>query len=193
MKSILLLMRLAVLAGAVAFLSGQSIAQEEKSEPPAKLELKSVDADSNGTVTLDELKEYLLENHLGDWAAKFEAEDASEDERKKMFVDKYLDAWAQKIDANENGTISKWELRLAFKSLDQVMLEQAETDKRELEEARNKPPASSIELMNLRFQSQKPSVGTQVDHLVAVGEDGEEVDFAELHDKHVVIVFGCLT
>ena len=47
--------------------------------------------------------------------------------------------------------------------------------------------------MNMRFQSKKPALGTLVEDLVAIDEDGEEVDLAELRDKHVVIVFGCLT
>lgn len=177
----------------IGFLAVPAIAQDDQAEPPSPPSLKMVDADSDGAVTLDELKDYLLDNHIDDWSEKVPAEEGKPDDRKEMFVENYLDAWAQKVDANDNGKISKWELRLTFKCLEQVIVEQGKAAAMKSKAAANKPPSSSLEAMNLRFQSLKPAVGSRIKDLVAMDQRGEEVDFAELRDKHVVIVFGCLT
>jgi hypothetical protein len=182
-----------MMAGLFCFLVGEANAQDKKGTTAELPSLVAVDADSDGVVTSGELSSYLRENHFDDWSAKVELNDLTDEQREKLFVEDYLESWTNKIDANENGKISKWEFRLAFESLDRVIVEKNEEAERESKAAENEPPKSSIEAMNMRFQSKKPALGTLVEDLVAIDEDGEEVDLAELRDKHVVIVFGCLT
>lgn len=169
---------------------------EEKKLKP----LQRADADSDGEVTMEELKTFLTENHFDEWKEKVDLgiddEDAdfeNDEAMEKLFTDKYLDRWAKKIDANQNEVISKWELRLASKALDQVLLEVEETAEAKAESEERRMPATAIERMDENFRTQKPVVGTAVEDLVALNESGAEVDFEKLRGKHVVIVFGCLT
>lgn len=180
----------------------QTCAQDEPAEKvDRRPDPEVVDSDSDGVITLDELKEFLQEEHFDDWSEKIDPkladgdsdDETSSEELKKLFSDKYLDAWAQKVDANENGKISKMELRLILKALDPVIAEEGEKAEAEASRVANKPPTSSIELMNERFQARKPAIGTRLKDLIALGEDGEEVNLGEMRGKHIVVVFGCLT
>jgi len=156
------------------FSTNPTFAQDEKADEPKRPDLKAVDVDSDGVATLDELKTFLQEEHFDDWAKKAGLKDAElePDALKKLFSEKYVDA---------------------FKALDRLVLEIDDEAEAAAEAARNQPPTDSISMMNERFQSRKPAIGSRIEELTAIGEDGEEVDFEELRGKHVVIVFGCLT
>lgn len=141
-------------------------------------DLQIADTDSNGEVTIEELKTFLTDK-------------ADKDE--KELEDGDLDAWVAKIDANGNGKVSKGELRLASEAYEQVLKDKDDAKSAAAKAEKNKPPTSSVEMMDKRFQARKPVVGTKVEGLVAIDETGEELDFDQLRGKHVVIVFGCLT
>jgi len=124
----------------------------------------NADANSDGKITTDELKAFL--------------------------TDKYVKAWVKKIDANGNGKISKYEMRLIQKALTKVIEEEVEA---EAVDAKKMENVSSIDRMNNGFLKRKPLIGSTVDELTAIDEDGEEIEFSSFQGKHVVLVFGCLT
>ncbi len=164
---------------AQAMLFGQD---EEKAKP-----IDRADYDSDGEVTVAELEQFLEKEYFDEWKEKFDRE-YDDSKLKEIFREYYQESWAKKTDANGNGLISKWELRLASKALDQVLKEAKRSAEKE------KPrPMSSIERMDENFKSQKPLIGSDVEDLVALDESGNEVNFEGLRGKHVVIVFGCLT
>ena len=146
---------------------GLAIAQEEADKAAEVSEVHVADADADGTVTTEELEEFLK--------------------------NKYFRAWAQKVDADQDGKISNEEFLLTQKAHDELMGEGfaiALESERPKEKAQ---PKTAVEMMNKRFLDEKPLIGTTVEELYAYNEDGEEVDFEDLRGKHVVIVFGCLT
>jgi len=81
-------------------------------------------------------------------------------------------------------------MRLIQKALTKVIEEEVEA---EAVDAKKMENVSSIDRMNNGFLKRKPLIGSTVDELTAIDEDGEEIEFSSFQGKHVVLVFGCLT
>jgi len=166
---------LMLVAGATMFgqTHGLAFAQEE---PDKGGELVDVaDADADGIVTTDELKEFLKT--------------------------RYFEAWAQKVDADQDGKISNEEFLLTQKAHEELLADggmafatqSKSAKKKKVKAAKKNAPKTAVQIMNERFNDSDPLIGLTVEGLCAYNEDGEEFDFEELGEKHVVLVFGCLT
>jgi len=163
--------RLVLIVGATLFAGTKGFAQEnpDKSEEPVEVaEVDIADSDSDGTVTTEELKEFLRSQ--------------------------YFEAWAQKVDADQDGKISNKEFLLTQKTHEELLAEGGFAIAAKSKNSKKKKESkTAVQMMNERFLARKPLIGTTVEDLYAYDEDGEEVDFESLRGKHAVIVFGCLT
>lgn len=184
----------AMIVAFVLYVACPATGQESEEIKIDRPDFKVVDADSDGDISLEELKSFLIESHLDDWSKQVDSDDVSQEDLEVIFSDKYAAIWAARMDANANGKISKWELRLISKALGVMLEEEGKAiEVGEGAEEKGQPSPSMVDAMNQQFQGEKPVLGTRVDDLAAIDETGKEISFEDFQGKHVVVIFGCLT
>lgn len=146
-----------------------AVAQETDERSPeeiSKQRYAEADTDSNGSISSEEFKKYA-ESKLPEF--------------------KWFEQLWDKLDADDDGMLTPKE----FANRQQVA--QQLIDEYEAEMEANRKPKEFADAFNERFADQTPIVGATIEDLTAFDENGNELDFADLRGKYLVINFGCLT